>query len=411
MPSVTTPHRITERADLVFAQLPVAAALVDNDGRVVDVNTCCARTIGWGPEDHGTELLRLVSVHHEDLEPLRGALAGFGAAATGQVTVHRGGELLNASVSVSPLHDEGDRVGALVLVHPDVPDPIATGAGSFKTLVQEASDLIVVSDEEGSVRYVSPAMERILGFEPGEVMGWNPLEFLNADDSGHVVAAIAGTLGLPGPDGPVQCRARHRDGSWRWLEIIVTNLLEDPDVQGIVLNARDITERKELEEQLERRALHDALTGLPNRALLHDRIVHALERLERDPGLGAAVLLLDLDDFKRVNDTLGHDAGDRVLVATARRLRAVVRPHDTVARLGGDEFVVVCQDLDAEGAAAVAERIAGAFAEPFHLGASALRVRASIGTAIAEQGDDADELLRRADLSMYQTKAVTRRDI
>jgi diguanylate cyclase (GGDEF)-like protein/PAS domain S-box-containing protein len=409
---MTSPHRLTARAELAFAQLPVPAAVVDNHGRLIEVNRRCERSVGWTAEDFGRDLTGLFVGSPEATAEVLAILDGIAdAAATHQVTLHGPAGPRPATLSVSPLYDGEDRVGAVLVIQPEASGPLAEGAGSFRTLVQEASELIVVSDEEGTVRYVSPGMERILGFEPGHVVGWDPLELLHPDDSGLVVAAIASTLGLPGPDGAVQCRARHRDGTWRWLEIIVTNLLDDPAVQGIVLNARDITERQEQQRQLEKRALHDSLTGLPNRALLHDRMIHALERLERDPDSTAAVFLLDLDDFKRINDTLGHDAGDRVLVATARRLRAVVRPHDTVARLGGDEFVVVCQDLDAEGAAAVGERIADAFAEPFHLGTSALRVTASIGSAIAERGNDADEILRRADMAMYHVKGTTRRSL
>ena len=146
-------------------------------------------------------------------------------------------------------------------------------------------------------------------------------------------------LGTPGIHAPIEFPVPHADGSWRYFEHTVNNLLDDPDVRGIVISSRDITDRKELEEQLRHQAFHDRLTELPNRALFTGRLEHALGRSART-GRSVAVLFLDLNNFKLVNDSLGHEVGDRLLIAVAERLKACLRPGDTVARLGGDEFTV-----------------------------------------------------------------------
>jgi diguanylate cyclase (GGDEF)-like protein len=199
---------------------------------------------------------------------------------------------------------------------------------------------------------------------------------------------------------------RHRDGRWLQFEVLHTNLLDDEHVRGIVLNSRDVSERKAFEEQLAHQAFHDSLTMLANRALFADRVEHALARASSEQS-GLAVVFGDLDDFKTINDSLGHGAGDRVLIEVARRLAATVRPTDTAARFGGDEFAVLLERVgdDAE-ATEVAERILEAFAAPIQLEETEVFVRTSIGIAIVrgDTGTTPADLLRNADVAMYIAK-------
>src|SRR5205807_6398573 len=254
----------------------------------------------------------------------------------------------------------------------------------FTSLVQNVSDLIIVVDPHGEMQYASPSLARLLGYPEEEWELGMHGERIHPDDIARLRAAFVHAQ-PPGPNTPVTtARTLHKDGTWRWLEYSVTDLLDDPSVHGYCVVARDVTERKTAEQQLVHQALHDALTGLPNRALFLDRLGLALSRLERRTGL-AAVFFLDLDYFKVVNDSLGHSAGDQVLIAVADRLQQSLRDGDTAARLGGDEFAVLCDDLVDEGEALqIAERLGDAIAaRPVKLAGRDLVVTVSIGVAFA----------------------------
>jgi diguanylate cyclase (GGDEF)-like protein/PAS domain S-box-containing protein len=275
----------------------------------------------------------------------------------------------------------------------------------FRSLVQNASDGVLVLGEDGLVRYESPAVERILGRRAEDGIGRLATADVHPDDREIVDSLLADVALSSGSEVAVEFRAHHADGSWRTLQAIAKNLLDDPAVGGVVVNYRDVTERNALEEQLRHQAFHDVLTGLANRSLFRDRLGHALARASRG-GWPTAVLYLDLDDFKAVNDRLGHAEGDRLLVAVGERLRSATRAGDTVARLGGDEFAIIIEESEAVAAGQSAARILEAFARPFTLGEREVSARASIGIAIqSADGGDADELLRRADIAMYAAKA------
>jgi diguanylate cyclase (GGDEF)-like protein len=195
--------------------------------------------------------------------------------------------------------------------------------------------------------------------------------------------------------------ARHADGSVRWLDVIATNLLDDPSVRGVVCNARDVTEAHELSERLHHQASHDPLTQLANRNVFDDRVSAA--RAASEPSSSMAVLMIDLDDFKPVNDLHGHGVGDALLVEVAARIRSCVRSADTVARLGGDEFAVLLPGADPDRAVEIAHRIIAAVQEAVPVGGNSLRVSASVGVAVGPP-DLAGTLLRDADAAMYLAK-------
>jgi diguanylate cyclase (GGDEF)-like protein/PAS domain S-box-containing protein len=279
----------------------------------------------------------------------------------------------------------------------------------FRSLVQNASDVTMVVGADTVVSYVTPPVQRVLGWEPAELLGVELAELIHPEESAYARAFYADMDGDGESTATVEWRVRHRDGSWRQFEVVNASLLDDDAVRGIVATLRDVTERRELERELEHQAFHDRLTGLANRALFRDRLEHALARRNRNPH-PVAVLLLDLDDFKVVNDSLGHAAGDRLLVMVAERLRGHLRASDTTARLGGDEFAVLLDDpASADEATLVAERLVEVLTAPYQLDGRELFVRASIGVALAAvTGQPADELLRDADMAMYAAKAQSR---
>jgi diguanylate cyclase (GGDEF)-like protein/PAS domain S-box-containing protein len=276
----------------------------------------------------------------------------------------------------------------------------------FQSMVQHSSDLITLIGTDLRVVYQSPAVESVLGRSPDSVTGHLLSEFIHPDDLLTVQAQFTKVLTAgPGSSSTFEYRVSHLDGQWRTIDTVISNLLQQRSIGAIVLNGRDVTDRRVLEEELNHRAFHDTLTGLANRALFLDRLTHAMARSDRgsDP---VAVLFLDLDDFKTVNDSLGHPAGDRLLVAVADRIRSATRPGDTVARFGGDEFAVLVESgTMPEAAQVVAGRITAALAPTLRLQNSDVVVRASIGIAIGMRPRETpDDLLRDADLAMYLAK-------
>ena len=276
----------------------------------------------------------------------------------------------------------------------------------FRSLVQNSSDLVILLDRQGRMVYVSPAVERILGGTVGTWTDHPVTELVHPEEAEWTGAVLERLAATPSSVSGGEVRMRHADGRWLWVELVGTNLLGDPDVRGIVLNCRDVTDRRSLEDQLRHQAFHDPLTNLANRPLLVDRIEHELEARPMESAVTAAVLLLDLDDFKTINDSLGHAAGDRLLTAVADRLHSSLRGRDTAARIGGDEFGILVRTDDRAEVAVIAERVLAAVREPIDLADQRLTIAASMGIAFVEgRQTTADELLRSADVAMYMAKA------
>jgi diguanylate cyclase (GGDEF)-like protein/PAS domain S-box-containing protein len=274
----------------------------------------------------------------------------------------------------------------------------------FRSLVQNAADIISVVDESGIVRYTSPSHQRLLGYEATEVIGGHVLDRVHLDDRPMLEQVLIELLAHPDASRTVEIRLRSKDGSWRTLDMIAVNRLHDHAIAGIVINARDISERKALEEQLIHQAFHDPLTGLPNRALFMDRLGHALERAHRSAG-PLAVLYLDFDQFKIINDSLGHGVGDDLIRAMSRRLVSCTRTGDTVARLGGDEFAILVEDSETAAVGELAERVNAQFGAPFHIDGHDIVGSVSVGVACKESPEEsADDLVRNADIAMYAAK-------
>lgn len=274
----------------------------------------------------------------------------------------------------------------------------------FRSLIEHSSDIITVVDREGIIRYQSPSVERLLDYKPEELAGSPLQQHVHPEDLHGLLAEMS----RPSEDGvhSVEFRFRERGGGWRSLEATVNRLLDDPDVAGIVLNCRDITARKRDEATIRHLAYFDALTGLPNRTLFNDRLAQALAHSRRKDARGLAIMFLDLDRFKTINDTLGHGAGDEMLRSAAQRLSQALREEDTVARLGGDEFLFLLPGVDdIEDAARVAQKILDLFSSPFRLLDHELHVTGSIGvTMFPLDGADAETLIRNADTALYRAK-------
>jgi diguanylate cyclase (GGDEF)-like protein/PAS domain S-box-containing protein len=277
-------------------------------------------------------------------------------------------------------------------------DPVHDGEARIARLFELTSDLLATISPDGRFTLLNPAWEHLLGWTREELQARPMQEFMHPEDVEQTLALM-----LSGGERPEQLesftnRYRHRDGSWRWL---LWSARRDGDTWYAAV--KDVTDRK----WLERQALHDPLTGLPNRLLMMDRASQALTRLHRGHGV-VAMLFIDLDKFKAVNDNMGHDVGDRLLVLVAERLAELMRDSDTVARLGGDEFVILAEEIDSEGEAlALAERVLDALERPFPLGTADVAMLASVGISASHDPEaDPETMLREADLAMYRAKSA-----
>ena len=286
-------------------------------------------------------------------------------------------------------------------------DPLVT---SLIVAVQDYG--IITLDPAGRVLSWNVGAERLTGYRAAEIVGRSLEVLYPTEDVTHgrprihlSEAAAAGRLRYEG------WRVR-ADGSRFWADVVLNALYDHhQQLQGFGEIVRDSTQNRMFQRELMRQALHDPLTGLPNRALLLDRLGKALTRLKRLGGT-VAVFFVDLDRFKEINDSLGHQAGDQVLVTVADRLRSAVRTQDTVGRLSGDEFVVLCEGLHAElPATVIAQRLVAALAVPMPVSGQSIPVSASIGIAVTDSAEDEPEtLLREADLAMYKAKRTVSRD-
>ena len=284
-------------------------------------------------------------------------------------------------------------------------------AAKYRLLADNTNDMIVRSDLDGTRRYISPAAARLLGYEPQELLGTHPLDFVHPDEAGAYGRMLKQLEMGQLTQAVTQQRYRRRDGSWLWVEISFSLTREEVtgEADGYVAVIRDISQRKEAEHEMARLARHDPLTGLPNRLHFRERFEQEIARAVRNRG-GFALFCLDLDRFKLVNDTLGHQAGDTLLKVVTQRLKSVLRTEDTIARLGGDEFVIIQTGQGCtKDAVRMAERLLEVVSPPVDLGGYPMGIGISIGIALAPgDGLDPDHLYARADQALYRAKTAGR---
>ncbi len=320
--------------------------------------------------------------------------------------IHGDGEYRWFEVEARDLRDD-EEVRGTVITASDASErkraeaQLMRSESRFRLMVQNSSDVVAIVDEDGIITYVSPSVERMLGFSPIEVLGRNIFELLSVAEADRVRALTEAEL-----DGAsVEVRIQGATGMVHNLEVSITDLTGQPAVDGIVLNIRDVTDRKLLEDDLRHQSLHDDLTGLANRVMFTERVSDALAtRGSSAETLG--VVFIDLDDFKLINDSLGHDVGDEALVAVAQRIQQCLRLSDLASRLGADEFAVLLSGVYGESEIIeVVERLRAAVAEPLQLESQVLHLAASIGIATdTDSSHSAEELLRSADLAVHQAK-------
>jgi diguanylate cyclase (GGDEF)-like protein/PAS domain S-box-containing protein len=286
---------------------------------------------------------------------------------------------------------------------------LASREKRFRTIVEKSWSGVVLLDGELRFSFAGSSTQHLIGYEDRELLGRSLFDFVHPRDLERAKDVFAEVLRLSNHEAHGELRFLHKQGHWVWLEGFSQNMLHEPSVGAIVLNYRDVSQRKQTEKQLEYRAYYDSLTGLPNRLLFRDRLVNSIAAAQRNR-VGVAVMYLDVDHFKLVNDGLGHSFGDRLLADIAQRLHGSLRASDTISRIGGDEFSVLLPEVtSAEAVAGVARKVLESLTKPFAVSGHEIFVTASIGiSCYPNDGDDAETLLKCADAAMYRAKELGR---
>ena len=356
------------------------------------------------------ELLDEWSRGHYEVKVLP-ALVKFGRWRGRLTFVSDAGPLPVSAVMVAHRNHEGD-ITEVSVVARDLSelrvaeDRVSATETRFEALVEHVTDLIAVLDPDGTIRYASPAVSRTLGHDDGGLDGTNVLSLVHPDDAPEDLTSLA----QPDDQGigsPVVLRVRASDGAWRHFEVIVSDLTDNPAIGGVVLNARDVTERVMVAHELANRAFTDSLTGLPNRVRLLDRLAVLLDRGAELPGEAPPIVAMvcDIDQFKPLNASVGAEGGDALLREVADRMRGIVDDPMTLARLGGDTFVVVIPGpADVTAAMRLANRIRAAVAAPIDVDGREVTLSLSVGIAEARSEDDPDLLIQRAEQAMGRAK-------
>jgi diguanylate cyclase (GGDEF)-like protein/PAS domain S-box-containing protein len=401
-------HRSESRMQQLIASTLDAVVTVDRRGVVIQWNPQAEAIFGLKARDVIGNPLR------QTFPTLQDIIAGAYPTRRLETTVRRSnGEDLEVEVLIDPV-GTGEEESVTAFVR-DISERKRAQADleqreqRFRALVEKSWSGVALLDIELAFTYVGSSTLRLLGYTDEDVIGSSFLALIHPRDREEIRDGFKTLVATPGGDVQTELRFQHKSGTWVWLEVFAQNLLHDSSVGSIVVNYRDITQRKATEKQLEYQAYYDALTGLPNRLLFRDRVVNAIAQARRHRS-GMAVLYLDLDHFKLVNDGLGHSIGDGLLSEVAARLQSSIRASDTVSRLGGDEFTILLNDTSSsEAVFGVARKILQSVARRFRVESHELFITASIGISIfPTDGEDVETLLKCADSAMYRAKELGR---
>ncbi len=412
----TASDRFRTLAETSFESLVV----VDKDGIISYMGGPSQTSLDYPAEDFvGVPLLSIIPTVHPDhrdrvvAEYERTSREPGVRSVIEALFLHRDKSWHWLQISSQNLYDD-ESVAGLVINLRDITteraaiEELSRSSDRFRVLADLSFDGIMVINAEHEIVYRGGPTPTSLGYDKNDLINTSVLDLINnahPDDRDRVRAAHYGVMAQPHTSDSLKARFKHVDGSWTWLSVVIENLFHEDAIRGLVVSTTDITAQVIAEAELKHQAFHDSLTGLPNRSLLLDRLQHAMARSDRRGGI-VGLLFLDLDRFKNINDTLGHSAGDQLLIGVSERLQNVVRDSDTLARLGGDEFVVLGEDAaNTEELFTMAERMLDSLSDPIPINDGEFFTTASIGVAVAQgSGQDAGTLMRNADAAMYRAK-------
>ncbi|WP_227937274.1 EAL domain-containing protein [Alkalihalobacillus deserti] len=391
----------------LFSNYPDALFLLDYKGEFIDINDDLASLTGFSKE---TLLYSHFSnyIHANDLDLVKNA---FTNALKGNANekefrmIHKSKTIKFVSVKVGPAMINGEVLG-IYGVAKDITEikmlenELRKSEVLFETLIQQSADVIAKLDRSGIIQYVSPAVKQVLGYEAKEQIGKSCLDWVYEGDLKIAQNVIQSVLNDPQSKIKAEFRLKKVDGSSLYCEVSVMNLLDDENVNGIIVNYRDISSRKKSEEEMKQLAYYDYLTGLPNRFLLEKCLLEELEK-----GQPSAILFIDLDRFKVINDSMSHHVGDLLLIEVTKRLKSCLAESDYLFRQGGDEFVIVLTNVDRNLASNISDKIVQLFASPFFVNNFDVYTSPSIGISmLPEDGTSVEQLTKNADFAMYQAK-------
>jgi diguanylate cyclase (GGDEF)-like protein/PAS domain S-box-containing protein len=399
----------------LFDLHPDAIYVIDTDGYLIECNKGYSVLTGYQPAEWFGKKFQFL-IHPDDQALITGyfkeTLSGLPKRRNFRI-IHKSGKVKNVSTDAVPFTKDGETLGIFV-IGKDITEENELRASKekqeerFQSLLQNSHDFISIIGTEMNLLYQSPSIENVLGYNYEEicaVLNHDLFALLNPNDIEHVTTVLADLFKNPGKKVTTEIRFKHQNGEWRSFHVIGTNFVDDPNIQGIVVNYQDITEVKKAQEEIHYMAYHDYLTDLPNRRYLEQKLELELGRATENESK-LAVMFIDLDQFKFINDTLGHDIGDKVLIEVAKTLKNCVWENDVVARLSGDEFIILVTDQTSTACVkAIANRIKTRLEQPILIDQFELFVTASIGISLfPESGTDSKSLMKNADLAMYLAK-------
>ena len=395
----------------LFTKYPDALFLLDFNGDFIDANQGLEALTGFTRD----KLLYSNFSHYIYSEDLADVKSYFNEALKGNVQekefriVQKGEKIRCVTITATPAIVEGDIVGVYGVAK-DITDKkyledvVKNNETRFESLIQNSTDVIGILEQDGTIRYQSPAVKHVLGYDQKQMEGTNCFDYIFNEDLEIAENLFSTILNNPRTTSKAEFRLKTADGKLIHCEANVINLVDDKNVNGIVVNYRDITERKMYEQEIKHMACHDYLTGLPNRYMLEKRLSSEMEKSSSNKKK-LAVFFIDLDRFKVINDSMGHSVGDLLLQEVAKRLKSSIREKDILFRQGGDEFIVILADVDRKIASKVAERMLKALSNPFSINNYDIYTSSSIGISLfPEDGKTVEQLIKHADFAMYQAK-------
>jgi diguanylate cyclase (GGDEF)-like protein/PAS domain S-box-containing protein len=407
-------QKVKERLELIWDSAADAVFTIDTNADFVSVNKAFTNLLGWSEEElHADKSISIIPSHFkEDIDEVLNKLK------QGEVipyhTVQREtktGEIIDVLASYSPIFDEGRFIGSVVM-YKDITEQnkyykqLQESEEKYRIIAEHSSDLIKIIDLEGIISYASPSHYKVLGKLPSSYLKQSILEITHPDEREKIKDSIQQIIDGWEPIS-LEIRGINSEGKWIWFDTIGTPVFDSAgSITKIIFECRDITERKEYEKKLEQMALYDYLTGLPNRVLFTKELKSEMEKITIK-NTQTAVMFLDLDDFKKINDTMGHDVGDQLLKQFGKRMKASLRDNDTLARIGGDEFVILLPGLKEEvDAVTIAKNIIHSLQKHWEIDGNKFHTTSSIGIAFYQKGLTQHELLKQADIALYQAKEM-----